>query len=80
MIKIRVLTAIHPGHIFISLMLMLYGPKLGCVGQAWSIWCFGLINAPKSPHLKIMETHAPLLMNSHSLVCSLSLKKGKLVD
>ena len=36
---------IHLGHVFISLMLMLYGPKLGCVGKPWSIWCFGLIIA-----------------------------------
>ena len=27
---------IHLGHIFISFILMLYGPKLGCVGQARS--------------------------------------------
>ena len=53
---------IHLGHIFISFILMLYGPKLGCVGQAWFLWCFGLIYTPKHPHLIIMVTHSPSFM------------------
>ena len=67
---------IHLGHVFICFILMLYGQKLGCVGQARSFWCFGLINAPKSPHLIILVTCAPSFMIFYSLVLSHSIKQG----
>ena len=71
---------IHLGHIFISLMFMLYGPKLGCVGQSWFLRCLGLINASDLSHLIILVTHAPSLMIAQSLVHSPSIKIGKPVD
>ena len=47
-------------------MHMLYGPKLGYVGQPWSIWCFGIIIAPMRSILIIRDTHT--LTNAYSVL------------
>ena len=59
---------IHTGHIFISVMHMLYGTKIGCIGQYAFPWCFGLINAPKHSDLIILDAHVFSLMTDQTLV------------
>ena len=52
----------HLRQIFINFMLMLYGPKIGYIGQPWSIWCFLLIIAPMRSLWIILVTHVPSFM------------------
>ena len=59
---------IHTGDIFISVMHMLYGTKLGYIGQYVFPWCFGLINAPKHSHLIILDVYVFSLMTDQTLV------------